>query len=124
MLSYLYDSPRHFSYIDHLFYFMQREHHITCARSTFYRYIVNDEDLRLSFQKHNKTEFIQRFKTQPGQQAQFDLKEKVKLVTEEGQTITVYIPTLTLSWSRYNVRRLILNLTTDNLLSFLAEAFE
>ena len=75
MLSYLYDSPRHFSYIDHLFYFMQREHHITCARSTFYRYIVNDEDLRLSFQKHNKTEFIQRFKTQPGQQAQFDLKE-------------------------------------------------
>ncbi|MGX7078328.1 hypothetical protein ACWOBI_09190, partial [Globicatella sanguinis] len=38
MLSYLHDSTRHFSYIDHLFYFMKREHHITCARSTFYRY--------------------------------------------------------------------------------------
>ncbi|OFK58270.1 hypothetical protein HMPREF2811_00980, partial [Globicatella sp. HMSC072A10] len=124
MLSYLHDSTRHFSYIDHLFYFMQREHPITCARSTFYRYIVNDEDLRQSFQQQNRTEFTQRFKTQPGQQAQFDLKEKVKLVTNDGQTITVYIPTLTLSWSRYNVRRLILNPTTDNLLSFLAEAFE
>ena len=124
MLSYLHDSTRHFSYIDHLFYFMKREHHITCARSTFYRYIVNDEELSQSFQQNTRTAFTQRFETQPGQQAQFDLKEKVKLVTNDGQTITVYIPTLTLSWSRYNVRRLILNPTTENLLSFLAEAFE
>lgn len=124
MLSYLQDTTRHFSYIDHLFYFMRREHYITCARSTFYRYIVNDEDLIQSFKQNTGTSFTQRFETQPGQQAQFDLKEKVKLVTKEGQTLTAYIPTLTLSWSRYNVRRLILNPTTENLLSFLAEAFE
>lgn len=32
MLSYLQESHRHFSYINHLFYFMQREHQITCSR--------------------------------------------------------------------------------------------
>ncbi len=52
------------------------------------------------------------------------MKEKVKLIDKNGKETTVYIPTLTLSWSRYNYRKLILNPTTENLLCFLAQAFE
>ncbi|MGL5260049.1 MAG: DDE-type integrase/transposase/recombinase [Lachnospiraceae bacterium] len=52
------------------------------------------------------------------------MKEKVKLVDVSGTITTIYIPTLTLSWSRFNYRDLILENTTDNLLTFLAQAFE
>ncbi|QUN11512.1 hypothetical protein KEC48_07420 [Clostridium sp. C1] len=32
---YLCDEQRNFDYIDHIYYFMKREHGITCTRSTF-----------------------------------------------------------------------------------------
>lgn len=124
MLSYLKDSNRHFDYIDHLFYFMKREHDIKCVKSTFNRYIRNDEQLNAAFRKSNATSFTTRFETPPGQQIQFDMKEKVKLKEKNGTVTSIYIPTLTLSWSRYNYRRMILNPSTDNLIAFLAEAFE
>jgi hypothetical protein len=50
-----------------------------------------------------------RFETDPGYQAQFEMKEKIKLVKKDGQVITAYIPTLTLSWSRNNSRILTLD---------------
>lgn len=59
-----------------------------------------------------------------GEQVQFDMKEKVKLIDINGNETIAYIPTLTLSWSRYNYRKLILQPTTENLLCFLAQAFE
>ena len=124
IISYLKDNHRHFSYIDHLFYFMRREHNIICSRSTFYKYVVSDKDINVEFKKNNGTCFTRRFETKPGVQAQFDLKEKIKLITTTGQVFKIYIPTLTLSWSRYNVRRIIINPTTEQLLSFLADAFE
>ncbi len=52
------------------------------------------------------------------------MKEKVKLTDKNGTQTVVYIPTLTLSWSRYNYRQVILKPTTDNLLIFLAQTFE
>lgn len=36
---YLCDEQRSFDYIDHIYYFMKREHSINCTRSTFFRYI-------------------------------------------------------------------------------------
>ena len=51
MLNYLNDSNRHFDYIDHLYYFMKREHDIKCAKSTFNRYIRNDEQLNKAFRE-------------------------------------------------------------------------
>ncbi len=33
---YLCDEQRNFDYIDHIYYFMKREHGITCTRSTFF----------------------------------------------------------------------------------------
>lgn len=124
LIKYLKSSTQQFEYIDHLYNFMVREHGITCARSSFNRYIRTNDDLNTAFKKNHSNAFTVRFETNKGQQAQFDLKEKVKLVTALGEVITVYIPTLTLSWSRFNYRKLILDNTTDNLLEFLAEAFE
>lgn len=124
MLEYLNDSNRHFDYIDHLYYFMKREHQITCAKSTFNRYIRNDEQLNKAFCQSNGTSFTTRFETASGYQVQFDMKEKVRLTDKNNNHLTVYIPTLTLSWSRYNYRQMILNPTTDTLIVFLAKAFD
>lgn len=121
---YLCDEQRHFEYIDHIYYFMKREHGIACTRSTFFRYIKNNEILNKKFKDNKSNVFVQRFETAPGQQAQFDMKERIKLIDKKGNQTVVYIPTLTLSWSRYNYRRLILKPTTDQLLIFLAQAFE
>ena len=76
------------------------------------------------FKNNKSTSFTQRFETAMGEQAQFDMKEKVKLIDINGNETIAYIPTLTLSWSRYNYRKLILQPTTENLLCFLAQAFE
>ena len=124
ILHYLKDSYRHFDYIDHLYYFMKREHNITCTRTTFNRYIRNNEDMYTLFKNNKSTIFTQRFETAMGEQVQFDMKEKVKLIDINGNETIAYIPTLTLSWSRYNYRKLILQPTAENLLCFLAQAFE
>lgn len=76
------------------------------------------------FKRKKDMSFTERFETDPGVQAQFDMKEKVKLIDKNNNVTIINIPTLTLSWSRYNVRKLILDTKTDNLLSFLASSFE
>ncbi len=124
MLNYLKDSNRHFEYMDHLYYFMKREHSITCCRTTLNRYIRNDSELSKAFKANEGASFTERFETSPGQQAQFDMKEKVQLVDENGNKHCIYIPTLTLSFSRHNSRKAILQPTTDNLLAYLAQTFE
>ena len=93
------DPIREFDYIDHLYRYMKREYSITCNRVTFNRYIRNNPELNDSFKANHSDSFTVRFETEPGQQVQFDLKEKVKLVTTKGETIVVYIPTLTFGWS-------------------------
>lgn len=118
------DPIRSFDYIEHLFKFLKREKNITCSRSALVRYIRSDEELTRLFKRKKDVPFTERFETLPGQQAQFDLKEKVKLVDKYGNFEKIYIPTLTLGWSRYNVRALTLDTKTETLLAFLAKAFE
>lgn len=118
------DKYQSFDYIDHLFKYLKREKGITCNRSTLNRYIRNDEELDGLFKRKKENSFTERFETNPGHQAQFDLKERVRTITETGEVFTSYVPTLTLSWSRYNVRRLTLDTKAETLLSFLAESFE
>lgn len=91
---------------------MKREHNITCALTTFNRYIRNNEDMSTIFKNNRAITFTQRFETAIGEQVQFDMKEKVKLIDKNGNATIVYIPTLTFSWSRYNYRKLILQPTT------------
>lgn len=124
ILNYLKDSNRHFEYIDHLYYFMKREHAITCCRTTLNRYIRSDIELNQAFKTNTGTSFTERFETNPGQQAQFDMKERVQLKDENGNNYCVYIPTLTLSFSRHNSRKAILQPTIENLLAYLAQTFE
>lgn len=118
------DPIRSFDYIEHLYKFLQREKNITCSRSTLNRYIREDIELNKLFKRKLDVPLNERFETLPGQQAQFDLKEKVKLVDQYGNVETIFIPTLTLGWSRYNVRLLTLDTKTETLLAFLAKAFE
>lgn len=118
------DKFRTFDYIDHLYNYLKREHNITCSRSTLNRYIRNDEYLNKLFTKKREQLFTERFETKPGVQAQFDLKERVKIIYENGEEQKVNIATLTLGFSRYNIRKIVLDTKYETIASFLAESFE
>lgn len=124
IVSVLSDKYQSFDYIDHLFKYLKREKQISCSRSTLNRYIRNDEVLNQLFKRKKSNSFTERFETDPGYQAQFDMKERVKLIDQHGEQTTIYIPTLTLSWSRHNSRILTIDTKTETLLSFLAKSFE
>lgn len=124
MIKILNDEFREFDYVDHFYRFMKREYDIKCSRVTFNRYIRNNDDLNKLFKSNSADKFTERFETLPGQQIQFDLKEKVPMISEKGVKTLVYVPTITFGWSRYNYRKIILDAKTETLLSFLAEAFE
>ncbi|VEU80411.1 IS21 family transposase [Haploplasma axanthum] len=124
ILEVLTDKYQSFDYIDHLFKYLKREKNITCSRTSLNRYIRNDNELNKLFKRKKDMSFTERFETNPGIQAQFDMKEKVKLIDKNNNETVITIPTLTLSWSRYNVRKLILDTKTENLLEFLALSFE
>lgn len=118
------DKYQSFDYIDHLFKYLKREKGITCSRVTLNRYIREDKELDSLFKRKKENSFTERFETEPGQQVQFDMKENIKLINKKGEVIVGYIPTLTFGWSRYNIRKLIIDTKVENLLSFLAESFE
>lgn len=118
------DKYQSFDYIDHLFKYLKREKGITCSRVTLNRFIREDKELDSLFKRKKDNSFTERFETEPGQQVQFDMKENIKLINKKGETIVGYIPTLTFGWSRYNIRKLIIDTKVENLLSFLAESFE
>ena len=118
------DKYQSFDYIDHLFKYLKREKGITCSRVTLNRYIREDKELDSLFKRKKDNSFTERFETEPGEQVQFDMKENIKLINKKGEVIVGYIPTLTFGWSRYNIRKLIIDTKVENLLSFLAESFE
>jgi transposase len=80
--------------------------------------------LSKSFRSQKSKVFTERFETEPGQQAQFDLKERVKVIYENEEMVITHVATLTLGFSRYNVRRIVLDKSYDTVSAFLAEAFE
>jgi transposase len=120
----LQDKLRSFDYIDHVYRYFVREKGIKCSRSTFNRFIRGDEELNTLFKRKKTNGFIERFETPPGIQGQFDLKERMKMKLKSGEEIKVHVATLTLGFSRYNVRRVVLDTSYETVSSFLAEAFE
>ena len=124
ILTLLEDKNRKFEYIDHIYSYMVREYKIECARSTFNRYIRNDLELNELYSKHSKQKFTVRFETASGQQAQFDLKERLKLIYNNGDTEIVNVATLTLGYSRYNFRKILVSVNFETVSQFLAECFE
>jgi len=83
--SVLEDKKRSFEYIDHVYRYFVREYKIACSRSTFNRYIRGDEELHKLFKRKKSNGFIERFETPPGIQAQFDLKERMKMRLKSGE---------------------------------------
>ncbi len=125
IISLLNDRNKQFEYLDHLYKYLLDKNVIDCAYSTFTKYMREDEELKHAFGKQTGFgRFTERFETAQGEQAQFDLKERMTVVLESGEKVKVPIATLTLGWSRYNVRMLTLSNTLEEVLSFLAYAFE
>ena len=84
-------------------------------------------DLDSYFSKRNATNVHKatlRYETEMGKQAQLDWKESIEFILSSGETITVNIFVLLLSYSRFRVYRLSLTKTQDVLFSFLDDAFE
>lgn len=125
MIDLLKDEYKDFEYVKHLYNFMKRENKIECSYSTFRRYISNDNELSKLFSKSKKVDmFTRRFETEAGKQAQFDLKEKVPIIDKSGNKTNVNVATLTLGFSRLNVRKIVPDTSYDTIISFLANAFE
>jgi transposase len=124
ILALLTDKYRSFDYIDHLYNYLVREHKITCSRSTLNRYIRNDKKLNTLFNKKKTQKFYERFETEAGVQAQFDLKERIKIIYKTGESRRVHVATLTLGFSRLNVRELVVDTKYETIINFLANAFE
>lgn len=125
MIELLKDEYKDFEYIKHLYNFMKRENGIECCYSTFRRYISNDKELSKLFNKSKRTElFTKRFETEAGRQAQFDLKEKVSIIDKSGNKTKINVATLTLGFSRFNVRKIVPDTSYETVISFLANAFE
>lgn len=64
------------------------------------------------------------FETEAGKQAQLDRKESMDFILKSGETITINILVLLLSYSRFRVFRVSLSKNQDILLSFFNDAFE
>lgn len=118
------DKYKTFDYIDLLHNYLVREHKIACSRPTLNRHIRMDDEINSLFNKKKTQKFYERFETKPGVQAQFDLKEKIKIIYETGEVIRVNVATLTLGFSRYNVRKIVLDSKYETMVNFLASAFE
>ena len=54
----------------------------------------------------------------------FDLKEKVPIIDTLGNKTTIHVATLTLEFSRFNVRKIVPDTSYETVISFLANAFE
>lgn len=125
LLELLNDEYRDFEYYKHLYNYMVREEKITCSYSSFRRYIQNDEQLNKSFKSSKSTNtFSQRFETEAGKQAQFDLKERVPIIDKLGNKSKINVATLTLGFSRLNIRKVVPDTSYESVISFLAYAFE
>lgn len=125
MINLLNDEYKDFEYIQHLYNFMKRESGIECSYSTFRRYISTDTELSKLFHKSKKGDvFTKRFETEAGKQAQFDLKEKVPIIDTKGNKTLIHVATLTLGFSRLNVRKVVPDTSYETVIAFLANAFE
>lgn len=125
ILELLEDEYKEFDYFQHMYNYLKREYQIECSYSTFKRYIKLDEELSKKFKKSKSSvKFTERFETEAGVQAQFDLKERIPVIDREGKEHRVNVATLTLGFSRLNVRKIVPDTSFETIISFLAEAMD
>ncbi|VWL84968.1 DDE-type integrase/transposase/recombinase [Oceanivirga miroungae] len=93
-------------------------------------WVNNNKDVLDLFKisKHGNNKYssraVVRFETEPGQQAQFDFKESVKIKMIDGKEMSVYIACLLFSYSRFRLYVLMPDLTTESVIQALAMMFE
>ena len=111
-----------------LWQFLKDNHGLSCAQSSFRRYISQHSEFQSYFERrqkrHIKKKSHLRFETPLGKQAQLDWKESIKFLLKSGEWIDINIFVLLLSSSRFRVYRLSLSKTQDILCSFIDDAFE
>lgn len=110
-----------------LWQYLKDNHGLKCGQSTFRRYINNNLEFKEYFQSKSKRiikKSLMRFETGKGEQAQLDWKEDMRIILKNGETISINIFVLILSFSRFRVYRLALSKSQDILLSFMDEALE
>ena len=111
-----------------LWQFLKDNHGLSCAQSSFRRYISQHSEFQSYFERrqkrHIKKKSHLRFETPLGKQAQLDWKESIKFLLKSSEWIDINIFVLLLSSSRFRVYRLSLSKTQDILCSFINDAFE
>ena len=93
-----------------LWQFLKDNHGLSCAQSSFRRYISQHSEFQSYFERrqkrHIKKKSHLRFETPFGKQAQLDWKESIKFLLKSGEWIDINIFVLLLSSSRFRVYRL------------------
>lgn len=122
------ESIQVFYYKRVLWQYLKDNHGLSCAQSSFRRYISNNPEFNDYFKRRRKgyisNSSTMRYETDKGYQAQLDWKENIDFVLKNGEVININIFVLILSYSRFRVYRLSLEKTQDILFSFLNESFE
>ena len=111
-----------------LWQFLKDNYNLSCAQSSFRRYISKHPEFQQYFEKRKK-QFLSkkshmRFETAPGRQAQLDWKESMNFTLKSGENVEINIFVLLLACSRFRVYRLSLSKSQDVLFSFLDDAFQ
>lgn len=111
-----------------LWQFLTDNKGLNCSESSFRRYILKHKEFNEYFLKRkaivSSTSPHMRYETKAGTQAQLDWKESIDYILKNGETVTVNVFVLLLSYSRFRVYRLSVSKNQDILFSFLNDAFE
>lgn len=111
-----------------LWQYMKDNHGLSCAQSSFRRYIQKHPEFQEYFGSRKKSKSSKkthiRYETEQGRQAQLDWKESIPFTLCTGEIIDINVFVLLLSYSRFRVYRVSISKCQDVLLSFLDDAFE
>lgn len=111
-----------------LWQFLTDNKGLHCSESSFRRYLLKHKELNEYFLERksavSSASSHMRYETKAGAQAQLDWKESINYILKTGETVTVNVFVLLLSYSRFRVYRLSVSKNQDILFSFLNDAFE
>lgn len=117
-----------FCYKSVLYRYLKENYGLDCSESSFRRYISKNEEFNEYFHKkrhkYSGGPALTRYETELGEQAQLDWKESIPFLLKNGETITINIFVLILSYSRFRVYQLSLTKTQDVLFHYMNRAFE
>ena len=121
------DNPQIFYYKSILWQYLVDNYNYSGSYVNFCVYLKTYDEFENYFKRRrpsNVNQVTVRYETSMGKQAQLDWKEKINFLLENGETVTINVFVLLLSYSRYRVYRLSISKTQDVLFNFLDGAFE